>query len=145
MGGFLCCFQANRSDNENDDRSSESFCLLPAVFKKFGKKATNSTKANRGSSSSSPTSNASYHSVRLVSDPLSLGSASNLVAPTVDVVSKTGVEEECAICLEVYDYENPKIYMQCMHYYHLSCAYEWMQRSATCPVCSKELLFQELN
>ncbi|XP_006650290.1 E3 ubiquitin-protein ligase At3g02290-like [Oryza brachyantha] len=52
-------------------------------------------------------------------------------------------EDECPICLEEYHYENPKITLQCNHNYHLGCIYEWMERSQTCPVCAKVMLFQE--
>lgn len=40
-----------------------------------------------------------------------------------------------AFLLTEYTPENPKILTQCSHPYHLSCIYEWMERSETCPVC----------
>ncbi|KAL5683179.1 hypothetical protein ACJX0J_009564, partial [Zea mays] len=46
-------------------------------------------------------------------------------------------EDDCPVCLEEYDYENPKIALQCKHNFHLSCIYEWMERSQACPVCAK--------
>uniref|UniRef100_A0A453FSS2 RING-type E3 ubiquitin transferase n=1 Tax=Aegilops tauschii subsp. strangulata TaxID=200361 RepID=A0A453FSS2_AEGTS len=46
-------------------------------------------------------------------------------------------EDDCPICLEEYDYENPKIVLQCNHNFHLSCIYEWMERSQSCAVCAK--------
>lgn len=52
-------------------------------------------------------------------------------------------EDECPICLECYEDENPKIMIKCRHYYHLGCLYEWMERSATCPMCSKVMEFEE--
>lgn len=52
-------------------------------------------------------------------------------------------EEDCPICLEEYDYENPKIALECNHSYHLGCIYEWMERSQSCPVCAKVMLFNE--
>lgn len=41
--------------------------------------------------------------------------------------------------LQCADYtpENPKIITKCSHHFHLSCIYEWMERSETCPVCGK--------
>ncbi|CAN1137440.1 Probable E3 ubiquitin-protein ligase RHB1A [Linum perenne] len=147
MGVFLSCFDAAKN-SEINDRSSERFGCIPTFFKKFGKQNTRSTRTSRGSSA---TSNASYHAVRdkesRPTDPHSRGSASIKDNEEPKQVPKKpdsdADEDECPICLEVYDFENPKIYMQCMHYYHLSCAYEWMQRSATCPVCNKELLFED--
>ncbi|KAF6151568.1 hypothetical protein GIB67_021754 [Kingdonia uniflora] len=51
-------------------------------------------------------------------------------------------EEDCPICLEEYDEENPKIITKYEHYFHLSCILEWMERSDTCPVCDQETIFQ---
>lgn len=40
-----------------------------------------------------------------------------------------------------YTSENPKIVTKCSHHFHLSCIYEWMERSENCPVCGKVTLF----
>ncbi|KAF8103312.1 hypothetical protein N665_0188s0251 [Sinapis alba] len=50
-------------------------------------------------------------------------------------------EEDCPICLEEYDIENPKLVAKCEHHFHLACILEWMERSETCPVCDKEMVF----
>ncbi|MCE5166091.1 hypothetical protein HAX54_014668 [Datura stramonium] len=50
-------------------------------------------------------------------------------------------QEECPICLEEYDAENPKMSTKCEHHFHLSCILEWMERSDTCPVCDQETVF----
>ncbi|KAH0707473.1 hypothetical protein KY290_012433 [Solanum tuberosum] len=50
-------------------------------------------------------------------------------------------QEECPICLEEYDAENPKMSTKCEHQFHLSCILEWMERSDTCPVCDQETVF----
>ncbi|KAM3396763.1 E3 ubiquitin-protein ligase isoform X1 [Capsicum galapagoense] len=50
-------------------------------------------------------------------------------------------QEECPICLEEYDAENPKMSTKCEHHFHLSCILEWMERSETCPVCDQETVF----
>ncbi|OMO93531.1 Zinc finger, RING-type [Corchorus capsularis] len=52
-------------------------------------------------------------------------------------------EDDCPVCLEEYIPENPKIVLQCSHDYHLSCIYEWMERSETCPICSRVMIFDE--
>lgn len=52
-------------------------------------------------------------------------------------------EDNCPICLEEYDVENPKIDLQCEHHFHLGCILEWMERSDTCPVCDKEMVLNE--
>uniref|UniRef100_A0A1J3F4L9 RING-type E3 ubiquitin transferase n=1 Tax=Noccaea caerulescens TaxID=107243 RepID=A0A1J3F4L9_NOCCA len=51
--------------------------------------------------------------------------------------------DECPICLEEYDIENPKLLTKCGHDYHLACILEWMERSEACPVCDKELVIAE--
>ncbi|KAK9743030.1 hypothetical protein RND81_03G212300 [Saponaria officinalis] len=50
-------------------------------------------------------------------------------------------EDACPICLEEYDKENPKMVTTCEHDFHLSCLLEWMERSDSCPVCDKEMIF----
>jgi hypothetical protein len=63
----------------------------------------------------------------------------------VGLVYTSSLEEEdiCPICLEEYTKENPKIMTKCSHHFHLSCIYEWMERSDNCPVCGKEMEFDE--
>ncbi|KAJ4781271.1 RING/U-box superfamily protein [Rhynchospora pubera] len=60
-----------------------------------------------------------------------------------DSYSSSEDEEDCPICLEDYTKENPKVFLQCNHDYHLSCVLEWMERSEACPVCAKVMLFNE--
>ncbi|CAF2149350.1 unnamed protein product [Brassica rapa subsp. narinosa] len=45
--------------------------------------------------------------------------------------------DECPICLEEYDFDNPKLLTKCGHDFHLACILEWMERSEACPVCDK--------
>ncbi|XP_031492344.1 E3 ubiquitin-protein ligase At3g02290-like [Nymphaea colorata] len=52
-------------------------------------------------------------------------------------------EDVCPTCLEEYTPEDPKIITQCSHHFHLGCIYEWMERSESCPVCGKEMIFNE--
>ncbi|CAN8233009.1 unnamed protein product [Cochlearia groenlandica] len=52
-------------------------------------------------------------------------------------------EDICPTCLDDYTEENPKIITKCNHHFHLSCIYEWMERSETCPVCGKVMAFDE--
>jgi hypothetical protein len=58
-----------------------------------------------------------------------------------DVFVPIEEEEDCPICLEEYDTENPKLVAKCDHHFHLACILEWMERSETCPVCNKEMVF----
>uniref|UniRef100_A0A1J3DLK3 RING-type E3 ubiquitin transferase n=1 Tax=Noccaea caerulescens TaxID=107243 RepID=A0A1J3DLK3_NOCCA len=52
-------------------------------------------------------------------------------------------EDFCPTCLEEYTSENPKIVTKCSHHFHLSCIFEWMERSENCPVCGKVMEFNE--
>lgn len=52
-------------------------------------------------------------------------------------------EDICPTCLEGYDHENPKINTKCGHHFHLACILEWMERSNHCPVCDREMAFNE--
>ncbi|KAJ4885313.1 RING/U-box superfamily protein [Raphanus sativus] len=58
-----------------------------------------------------------------------------------DVFVPVEEEEDCPICLEEYDMENPKLVAKCEHHFHLACILEWIERSETCPVCNKEMVF----
>ncbi|XP_054825741.1 probable E3 ubiquitin-protein ligase RHB1A isoform X1 [Prosopis cineraria] len=51
-------------------------------------------------------------------------------------------EDVCPICLEEYDAENPKLSTKCDHHFHLACILEWMERSESCPVCDKDVVFE---
>lgn len=59
------------------------------------------------------------------------------------ILSSSEDEDVCPTCLEEYTPENPKIMTQCAHHFHLGCIYEWMERSETCPVCGKVMVFDE--
>uniref|UniRef100_A0A6M2EDQ1 RING-type E3 ubiquitin transferase n=1 Tax=Populus davidiana TaxID=266767 RepID=A0A6M2EDQ1_9ROSI len=63
------------------------------------------------------------------------------VEPLVSATEEEEEEEDCPICLEEYDLENPKLTTKCEHQFHLSCILEWMERSESCPVCDKEMIF----
>ncbi|KAJ0265252.1 E3 ubiquitin-protein ligase RHB1A [Hirschfeldia incana] len=52
-------------------------------------------------------------------------------------------EDSCPICFEFYEAENPKIKTNCEHDFHLSCILEWMERSDGCPICDKEVVFDD--
>mmetsp|Transcript_16699 Transcript_16699/g.29252 ORF Transcript_16699/g.29252 Transcript_16699/m.29252 type:complete len:183 (+) Transcript_16699:588-1136(+) len=48
-------------------------------------------------------------------------------------------DDVCPTCLEEYTKENPKITLECQHTFHLSCIYEWLERSAFCPICATRM------
>ncbi|XP_040987301.1 probable E3 ubiquitin-protein ligase RHB1A isoform X2 [Juglans microcarpa x Juglans regia] len=56
-------------------------------------------------------------------------------------ISVAEEEDDCPICLEEYDSENPNTITRCEHHFHLSCILEWMERSNACPICDQEMTF----
>ncbi|KAG8391854.1 hypothetical protein BUALT_Bualt01G0230300 [Buddleja alternifolia] len=56
----------------------------------------------------------------------------------------TNVEPDDVSIMGEYDEENPKITTKCKHHFHLSCILEWMERSDTCPICDKEMIYEAL-
>ncbi|XP_073105529.1 E3 ubiquitin-protein ligase At3g02290 isoform X2 [Elaeis guineensis] len=79
-----------------------------------------------------------YHSESLLKHPLT----EDTTGATYFFPSSED-EDVCPTCLEEYTSENPRIIMQCTHHFHLSCIYEWMERSDACPVCGKMMVFDE--
>ncbi|XP_008778903.2 E3 ubiquitin-protein ligase At3g02290-like [Phoenix dactylifera] len=59
------------------------------------------------------------------------------------VIATSEDEDVCPTCLDEYTPENPKIVTNCSHHFHLSCIYEWMERSDSCPICGKVMEFCE--
>ncbi|CAL5221300.1 g3467 [Coccomyxa viridis] len=53
-------------------------------------------------------------------------------------------EDFCSTCLEGYSADNPKIWTQCGHHFHLACIYEWLERKQTCPLCDIPMGFEEI-
>lgn len=64
------------------------------------------------------------------------GSIESILLPSDD-------EDNCPICLEEYDKENPRVDTLCEHHYHFCCILEWMERSDNCPMCDKEIVLYE--
>ncbi|ESQ37687.1 hypothetical protein EUTSA_v10028991mg [Eutrema salsugineum] len=52
-------------------------------------------------------------------------------------------EDSCPICFEDYDVENPRLTTKCEHDFHLSCLLDWIERSDSCPICDKEVVFDD--
>lgn len=53
-------------------------------------------------------------------------------------------EDVCPTCLEIYNDENPKMFLQCGHHFHYPCVLEWFQRKDTCPVCDSKVQMDDL-
>jgi RNA polymerase subunit RPABC4/transcription elongation factor Spt4 len=70
-------------------------------------------------------------------------SATKATTGVAHIYSSSDDEDVCPTCLEEYTTENPKIITKCSHHFHLGCIYEWMERSESCPVCGKVMVFDE--
>ncbi|MEW5299354.1 MAG: hypothetical protein WDW36_002379 [Sanguina aurantia] len=84
----------------------------------------------------------------------SMGSTGDLIAlkgPSFDgtgvppaLLSAAGQDEDddfCSTCLEAYSEENPKVWTECGHHFHLPCIYAWLERKTTCPYCESPMNF----
>ncbi|CAL0313356.1 unnamed protein product [Lupinus luteus] len=73
-------------------------------------------------------------------EPNSMKDPENELAKLGKRISLAEEEDDCPICLEEYDAENPKLTTECDHHFHLACILEWRERSETCPVCDKVMV-----
>ncbi|KAG2445412.1 hypothetical protein HXX76_000034 [Chlamydomonas incerta] len=48
-------------------------------------------------------------------------------------------DDFCPTCLEAYTTENPKIFTECGHHFHMPCIYAWLERKDTCPMCESPM------
>ncbi|GIL90660.1 hypothetical protein Vretifemale_18357, partial [Volvox reticuliferus] len=48
-------------------------------------------------------------------------------------------DDFCPTCLEAYTSENPKIFTECGHHFHMPCIYAWLERKDTCPMCESPM------
>lgn len=74
---------------------------------------------------------------------LKISSAKTTITGVGNFYTSSEDEDVCPTCLEEYTTENPKIMTKCSHHFHLGCIYEWMERSESCPVCGKVMVFDE--
>lgn len=57
---------------------------------------------------------------------------------------------ECVICMECFDYSNPRMPTHCgcgenKTYFHLPCLYQWLEQSRDCPSCRMKLTWEEFE
>eukprot|EP00931_Biecheleriopsis_adriatica_P092685 TRINITY_DN66478_c0_g1_i1.p1 TRINITY_DN66478_c0_g1~~TRINITY_DN66478_c0_g1_i1.p1 ORF type:complete len:268 (+),score=43.09 TRINITY_DN66478_c0_g1_i1:40-804(+) len=54
--------------------------------------------------------------------------------------------DECAICLQHFDPDQPVLELPCRHAFHLECAREWLtKQSRKCPLCKTSLKANRMN
>ncbi|KAF4353078.1 E3 ubiquitin-protein ligase At3g02290-like [Cannabis sativa] len=117
MGASLCCFGSSNTNNEKS--------FVPKVSNRRTTNVnTNGQQASREE-----------------------------IKPKTQVIVKTRIsnvqeeeeKEECPTCLDEYTVDNPKIMTKCRHHFHLSCIYEWQERSNLCPVCQRVMQYDDLE
>ncbi|KAL3830600.1 hypothetical protein ACJIZ3_019402 [Penstemon smallii] len=165
MGGLCSCFHVpDAQDNTGLNNSSSEKCYCPKccfhklmnkhgnVFGKQGTQVTSSSnqQAQQASSSYSSVPDENTRRSRVELEPIRQSNKNDSQKGKLGVENVTSYkfvspdeEDVCPTCLEEYTEENPKIITKCSHHYHLSCIYEWMERSANCPICGKLMLFDE--
>ncbi|TNV71749.1 hypothetical protein FGO68_gene7489 [Halteria grandinella] len=56
---------------------------------------------------------------------------------------KEGEKVECQVCMMNFHQGDPILTMTCMHYYHLSCASDWLVKHTKCPICGTVQVIDE--
>ncbi|KAK9765946.1 hypothetical protein K7432_005324 [Basidiobolus ranarum] len=63
-----------------------------------------------------------------------------------DITEVANLSEEdatCCICLEEYEDGENLREMRCLHYFHVTCIDEWLKLNRTCPLCKRDIEFNE--
>ncbi|XRB00053.1 RING-type domain-containing protein [Pycnococcus provasolii] len=138
---------------ENDERErlleGEDTALL-AAHRQTEARLRASPSTSSASSADCDVHNAEAGAGRGVADPQSAAidgagaaAAHPAPAPPPRTLSAVSVDDPdalaCPTCLESYTSENPRINTACGHHYHLSCIYEWSERSDLCPICQRPM------
>lgn len=138
---------------ENDERErlleGEDTALL-AAHRQTEARLRASPSTSSASSADCDVHNAEAGAGRGVADPHSAAidgagaaAAHPAPAPPPRTLSAVSVDDPdalaCPTCLEAYTSENPRINTACGHHYHLSCIYEWSERSDLCPICQRPM------
>ena len=53
--------------------------------------------------------------------------------------------KKCPICLDNYKIGDKIVYLPCFHLYHSKCIKKWLKCSKFCPLCKKEINFNNEN
>ena len=65
-------------------------------------------------------------------------------------VTEIDYEDECVICFEGFDIDNPRMPTLCgcgenKTYFHLPCLLQWTDKHLECPACRQKITWQEFN
>ncbi|KAL4586434.1 hypothetical protein LXL04_011070 [Taraxacum kok-saghyz] len=120
MGCLLCCFGADEVDQEQEGFDHGQQIQQPNAISR--------ARTEVGSSQF-------VHNIAVECDAR--------VGKGTKGVNLSQVQPE--LVLEKYTSDNPKIVTKCSHHYHLGCILTWQERSEFCPVCSRVMVFEEMN
>jgi Ring finger domain len=56
-----------------------------------------------------------------------------------------GDRDECPICFDGFDADNPRLVLRCSHAYHLQCVLQWGERSQSCPICGAHIRHEDFG
>ncbi|KAL8089509.1 hypothetical protein AgCh_039109 [Apium graveolens] len=69
-----------------------------------------------------------------------IDSIPNFLHGSVSSISSIGFDEECSICLAMFeDGERVKVLPECLHAYHSDCVDKWLTNKSSCPLCRSSL------
>lgn len=55
------------------------------------------------------------------------------------VTKHKGTVNICSICLENMNESSDVTFLTCFHSFHSNCAFSWLKKSATCPLCQIDI------
>ncbi|XP_010551357.1 PREDICTED: E3 ubiquitin-protein ligase At3g02290 [Tarenaya hassleriana] len=150
MGVLLSCLRFSDHEDERDNASgigsahSQSF-----VGSNFARKCEEVLRNHARENQPMSDSNGANPSSDFINDLLQSSKTLSTASPSKLKIHEgyfadiSEEEDVCPTCFEDYTDQNPRVALQCGHIFHLSCIYEWMERSEACPFCAKMMLFLE--
>lgn len=117
----------------------------PQLHQSAGGKGSLADRRN-GSHASLHAKGSSAGSAAEMTQPLAAAAAPGAAAAAGAILVPQEEDDDfCPTCLEVYTAENPKIWTECGHHFHLPCIWDWMERKDTCPMCESPMRFPDLE
>ena len=59
--------------------------------------------------------------------------------PKFKYKKRTGIDEQCTVCLNNLKANENVRSLPCQHIFHCDCIDEWLMRKAACPVCREDI------
>ncbi|KAI7818107.1 hypothetical protein BC939DRAFT_464016 [Gamsiella multidivaricata] len=78
-------------------------------------------------------------SVSTLSSPRSSAGWTVLANDRSDPSMEEASDENCSICLQVYELSDQLRPLPCRHAFHVECIDTWLKSNAQCPICRQEV------